>query len=179
MLDVAVAYSRYQFLGEEFLTWIWFMIENDHAALQKLDPELAALEVGHRMVLVNRRHRETGETVTIKGDHAGMDEGLLTLKKGGMVAEIHLVFRSGDHEWQFSLKGESLNISSLKVPASGKVEHQEEIEGAVIEKIYLCEKAVDLINQLYGRFIKLRLGNEWRQRVVPAVRQWIESAQGG
>ena len=176
MLDVAVAYSRYQFLGEEFLTWLWFVIENDHPALQKLDPELAALEIGHRMVLVNRRHRESGETVTIKGDHAGMDEGLLTLKKGGMVAEIHLVYRSGDHEWQFSLKGESLNISSLKVPASGKVEREEEIEGAVIEKIYLCEKAVDLINQLYGRFIKLRLGNAWHQDVVPLVRKWIESA---
>ena len=176
MLDVAVAYSRYQFLGEEFLTWLWFVIENDHPALQKLDPELAALEIGHRMVLVNRRHRESGETVTIKGDHAGMDEGLLTLKKGGMVAEIHLIYRSGDHEWQFSLKGESLNISSLKVPASGKVEREEEIEGAVIEKIYLCEKAVDLINQLYGRFIKLRLGNAWHQDVVPSVRKWIESA---
>ena len=176
MLDVAVAYSRYQFLGEEFLTWLWFMIENDQHALQKLDPELAALEVGHRMVLVNRRHRDTGETVTIKGDHAGMDEGLLTLKKGGMVAEIHLVYRSGDHEWQFSLKGESLNISSLKVPATGKVESQEEVEGAVIEKIYLCEKAVELINQLYGRFIKLRLGNKWQQEVVPAVRKWIQAA---
>ncbi len=176
MLDVAVAYSRYQFLGEEFLTWIWFMIENDQPALQKLDPELAALEVGHRMVLVNRHHREAGETVTIKGDHAGMDEGLLTLKKGGMVAEIHLVYRSGDHEWQFSLKGESLNVSSLKVPATGKIESQEDVEGAVIEKIHLCDKAAKLIDQLFGRFIKLRLGNAWLKRVVPAMRQWIASA---
>ena len=175
MLDVAVAYSRYQFLGEEFLTWIWFMIENDHSALQKIDPELAALEVGRRMVLVNRHHQDAGETVTIKGDHAGMEEGLLTLKKGGMVAELHLVYRSGDHEWQFSLKGESLNISSLKVPATGKVESQEEVEGAIIEKIYLCDKAVDLINRLYGRFIKLRLGNAWRQNVVPAMHRWIAS----
>ncbi len=173
MLEVAAAYSRYQFLGEEFLSWLWFVIENDQRLLQKLDPDLAALEIGHRMVLVNRRHRDSGETVTIRGDHAGMDEGLLTLKKGGMVAEIHLIYRSGDNEWQFSLKGESLNISSLKVPVIGKIETPEETEGAVIEKIYLCEKAVDLINLLYGRFIKLRLGSEWDRRVVPAVRKWI------
>ncbi len=176
MLDVAVAYSRYQFLGEEFLSWLWFVIENDHRLLHQLDPDLAALEIGHRMVLVNRRHRDAGETVTIRGDHAGMEEGLLTLKKGGIVAEIHLIYRSGDNEWQFSLKGESLNLSSLKVPATGRVETEEEIEGAVIEKIYLCEKAVGLINRLYGRFIKLRLGDEWNQRVVPAVRKWIQAA---
>ena len=176
MLDVAVAYSRYQFLGEEFLSWLWFVIENDHQLLRQLDPNLAALEIGHRMVLANRRHQDSGETVTIKGDHAGMDEGLLTLKKGGMVAEIHLIYRAGDQEWQFSLKGESLNISSLKVPATGKIEREEEVEGAVIEKIYLCEKAIGLINRLFNRFIKLRLGDKWQAQVVPAVRKWIEAA---
>ncbi len=176
MLDVAVAYSRYQFLGEEFLSWLWYVIENDPELLQAIDPELAALEIGHRMVLINRRHRDAAETVTIRGDHAGMDEGLLTLKKGGMVSEIHLIYRSGDHEWQFSLKGESLNISSLKVPATGKTETQEEIEGAVIEKIFMCEKAVGLINRLYDRFITLRLSSEWDRGVVPSVRKWIQAA---
>jgi hypothetical protein len=175
MLDVAVAYSRYQFLGEEFLTWLWFVIETDPQLLQTLDPEINALEIGNRMVLTNRRNRDGNETVTIKGDHAGMDEGLLTLRKGGMVAEIHLIYKSGDHEWQFSLKGESLNLSSLKVPATGRVETADEIEGAVIEKIFLCEKAIALINGLYGRFIKLRLGNDWMAHTAPSVRQWIQA----
>jgi hypothetical protein len=175
MLDVAVAYSRYQFLGEEFLTWLWFVIETDPQLLQTLDPEINALEIGNRMVLTNRRSRDGKETVTIKGDHAGMDEGLLTLRKGGMVAEIHLIYKSGDHEWQFSLKGESLNLSSLRVPATGRVETEDEIEGAVIEKIYLCDKAIALINGLYGRFIRLRLSDEWMKLTAPAVRQWIQA----
>jgi hypothetical protein len=105
-----------------------------------------------------------------------MDEGLLTLKKGGMVAEIHMVYKSGDHEWQFSLKGESLNLSSLKVPATARIESAEEIEGAIIEKIFLCEKAIDLINRLYGTFIKLRLGNGWHKDTVAAMRKWIEAS---
>lgn len=175
MLDIAVAYSRFQFIGEEFLTWLWYVIDNDFQLLRQLDKDLAALEIGNRMVVVNRRNRDGGETVTIRGDHASMDEGLLTLRKGGMVAEMHLVFKTGDHEWQFSLKGESLNLSSLKVPATGTVESRDDIEGAVIEKIELCNRAVDLINRLYGRFIKLRLGNDWNRNVVPSVRQWINA----
>ncbi|MBL0715711.1 MAG: hypothetical protein JJV98_18655 [Desulfosarcina sp.] len=175
MLDVAVAYSRYQFLGEEFLTWLWYVIDNDHQLLHKLDKDLATLEIGNRMVLANRRNQDAGETVTIKGDHAGMDEGLLTLKKGGLVAEIHLIYKSGEHQWQFSLKGESLNLSSFKVPETGKVKTLEEIEGAVIEKLFLCEKIINLVNRLFGHFIKLRLGNAWAQRIVPSVRKWIEA----
>ena len=31
MLDVAVAYNRFKFLGEEFLTWLWFVIDQDPA----------------------------------------------------------------------------------------------------------------------------------------------------
>jgi hypothetical protein len=104
-----------------------------------------------------------------------MDEGLLTLRKGGMVAEMHLVYKAGDQEWQFNLKGESLNLSSLKVPATGTLESRDDIEGAVIEKIDLCNRAVSLINRLYGHFIKLRLGNGWNRNVVPSVRQWINA----
>ena len=173
MLDVAVAYRRYQFVGDEFLTWLWYIIEKKRPLLREIDPELATLEIGNRMVLVNRYRKDSDETVTIKGDEANMDEGLLALRKGAMVAEVNLIYRSADHEWRFNLKGESLNFSSLRVPATGKVETQKDIEGAVIDRIYLIEKAVNLINGLFARFIKIRVSNDWSTKTVPAIRRWI------
>ena len=175
MLDIAVAYRRYQFVGDEFLTWLWYVIERDTRLLNRLDKDLAALEIGNRMVFENRYRRDSGETVTVKGEEANMDEGLLALKKGAMVTEVNLVYRSGDQEWRFNLKGESLNISSLRVPESGKVETKEDIEGAVIEKIYLYEKILNLINELFKYFIKIRVSNEWFAKTVPAMRKWIVS----
>lgn len=173
MLDIAVAYRRYQFIGDEFLTWLWYIIENDTPLLGRIDNALAALEIGSRMVLENRYRKDSGETVTIKGEEANMDEGLLALKKGAMVAEVNLVYRSGDHEWRFTLKGESLNVSNLKVPETGKIETREDIEGAVIEKGYQCEKVINLINGLFVHFIKLRVSNAWSAKTVPAIRKWI------
>jgi len=175
MLDVALAYRRYQFLGEEFLTWLWYLIENEPERLPRIDKQLSALEIGRRMVLVNRRNGDNDETVTIKGENADMDEGLLALKKGGMVAEMHLIYRSGDNEWQFTLKGESLNISALKVPETGKIETADEIEGAVVEKIYLFGQIVKLVNALFQHFVKLRLDTKWATQVIPAIRKWIVS----
>lgn len=175
MLDIAVAYRRYQFVGDEFLTWLWYIIEKDTRLLNRLDKDLAALEIGNRMVFENRYRRDSGETVTVKGEEANMDEGLLALKKGAMVSEVNLVYRSADQEWRFNLKGESLNISSLRVPESGKVETKEDIEGAVIEKIYFYEKILNLINGLFKYFIKIRVSNEWSAKTVPAMRKWIVS----
>ena len=49
MLDVAVAYSRYKFIGEEFLTWLWFTIDKNQTLFKNFDPDFVALEVGNRV----------------------------------------------------------------------------------------------------------------------------------
>jgi hypothetical protein len=54
MLDVAVAYNRFKFLGDEFLTWLWFIIEQDPAILRSMDPDLTSFEIGNRIVLEKR-----------------------------------------------------------------------------------------------------------------------------
>jgi len=118
MLDIAVAYNRYKFLGNEFLTWLWFMIETDQSLFRQYDPDFLSLTVGNRLVLENTRNNAK-ETVTIKGDNASLEEGLVALTKGAEVTEIHLSYKTGSQTWEFSLKGESLNISNLKLPETG------------------------------------------------------------
>jgi len=175
MLDVSVSYNRYRFLGNEFLTWLWHVIENDPGLLSSLDPEVAALEVGNRMVLENHAH-EAPEVVTIKGDDAGLEEAMMALRKGALVAEMNLHYRSGDHQWRFGLKGESLSVAGLKLPDAGAAESQDEMEGALLERVYLSEKVTKLVDALYGRFIHLRVSENWEKETVPALREWIHSA---
>ena len=153
MLDVAVAYNRYKFLGNEFLTWLWFIIENDPGCLKNLFPDLTSLEIGDRIVLENR-NQEAVESITIKGDDANLEEGVVALRKGAVVTEINLHFKSGDQEWGFTIKGESLNISSLKIPFTDPADTAEEIENTVIEKIYLYDQAIQFVENLFKNFIK-------------------------
>ena len=35
MLDIATAYNKYKFLGNDYLTWIWFLIENNHKPFEE------------------------------------------------------------------------------------------------------------------------------------------------
>jgi len=174
MLDIAVAYNRYKFLGNEFLTWLWFMIETDQNRLRRYDPDLVSLNIGSRLVLENTRNNAK-ETITIKGEDANLEEGLLSLKKGAVVTEIHLSYKSGALHWQFSLKGESLNISNLRMPETGPVETPEDLEGAVIEKAYLMKKVIGLVNNLFSHFVKLRVSDEWRNQTVSRIRKWASS----
>jgi hypothetical protein len=174
MLDVAISYNRYKFLGYEYLTWLWFVIEKDQDRIRGLGQEPADLEIGNRIVLENKK-RDAVESITIKGDDAGLEEGVLALRKGGVVTELNLSCRAADQDWRFTVKAESLHMVGLKCPKTGPVESEEDIEGAVLEKVYLCEKAVQLMHDLFKEFIRLRVSEDWDRKVVPLMRQWMRS----
>jgi len=174
MLDVSVSYNRYKFLGYEFLTWLWFLIEKERNTIKELEPDFVSLEIGNRVALENRIN-DSVENITIKGDDAGLEEGILALRKGAVVTELNLQYQSGDLKWQFTLKGESFSVSNLSPPDTGPVETDKDTAGVVLEKAFLYEKVMVLIDTLFNHFIRLRVSNEWNSEVVPRLKKWVHS----
>lgn len=172
MLDISVAYNRYKFVGYEFLTWLWYVIEHDPAQLNNILQENINFTIGNRIMLQNIVN-DAVETITIKGDDAGLEEGVLALKKGALVTEIHLRATEEENEWQFTLKGESLNIGNLRLPETGQIENRDDMEGAVLEKFFLYEKIMGWLDTFYVFFVKKRLSPEWNDRDVPQIKKWI------
>lgn len=173
MLDLSVAYSRYRFLGDEFLTWLWYLIETDQDTFRSADPDCLALEIGNRVVLENRKGKSI-ERITIKGDDAGLEEGKMALKKGALVTELALVFKTGEYEWQFSLKGESLNLSNLKAPGPALPQSSEEMEPFLLDKTQQFYKILNFIEIMYKSFIKIRISSSWSSKTTPAVKKWVK-----
>jgi len=176
MLDIAVSYDKYKFLGNEFLTWLWYVIENDVnlSDLAENEENRISMEIGNSIVLENSLGDDSTEKISIKGDDAGLEEGATALKKGAVVTDMNLSLKIDENEFKFTLKGESMNITGLKTPALGKVEKNEDIEGAVIEKAFLCSRVFTLIDALFIKFIKIRISEEWNNNELPKIREWIK-----
>lgn len=175
MLDVSISYNRYKFLGNEFLTWLWHRIEKAPDRISGPENEAVTLEIGNRIVIENRRGDDAVETITIKGDGAGLEEGVLSLKKGAVVTELNLVYRAMENEWRFTVKGESLNLSNLKTPETAPAESDSDLEGVVLEKIYLHEKALALVAHLFRQFIEIRVSDRWAEEGIGPIRQWLSA----
>ena len=173
MLDIAVAYNRYKFLGCEFLTWLWFMIENDQPRLRRIMPEVASIVVGNRVKLENRSQNSL-ESITIKGDDAGLEEGLLSLRKGAVVVELNIVATVGEQEWRTTFKGESFHLSNLRPPDTGAMETSEDLDGFLLEKVYLYDKLIHWMDDLFVHFLKIRLSETWRDEGLLPLVSWIE-----
>ena len=172
MLDIATAYNHYKFLGHEFLTWLWYLIETDGHRLGQSDDPPIVLSLGKRIVLENPRE-DHAEKVTIKGDYANFEAGILPLRQGSLVTELSLEAKSTGMTWEFNLKGESLSVSTMKMSTTGPIESLDDVEGALLEKVYLLETILQFIDMLFERFIKMRVTNDWNDRVVPQIRQWV------
>jgi hypothetical protein len=172
MLDIATAYNRYKFLGHEFLTWLWYLIETDGHRLGQAGPPSIVFVLGKRIVLENPRENHA-EKVTIKGEDANFEAGILPLRQGSLVTELSLEAQSTEMKWEFNLKGESLSVSSMKMSTTGPIESLDDLEGALLEKVYLLETILHVIDTLFERFIKIRVSNDWEAKVVPQIRGWI------
>ena len=174
MLDLSTAYNRYRFLGDEFLTWTWYLVETKPDVFRTADPDCTTLEIGNRVVLENRRSKSV-ERISIRGDEAGLEEGKLALKKGALVTELSLVFKTGEHQWSFSIKGESLNVSSLKTPGPSQPQSQEEMEIFLIDRAGQLNKILLFVQNLYKIFIQARVANSWASKEVPSISKWVRS----
>ena len=176
MLDLTIAYNRYRFLGDEFLTWLWFLIETDQGTFRSIDPDCTALEIGNRIVLENRK-RKSLERISIKGDDAGLEEGRLALKKGALLTELSLIFKTGENQWQFSLKGESLSLSNLKTPGPALPPSPEEMDVFLLDKTEQFNKIINFIQLAFKAFIHIRVSGKWSTKVIPNIKKWIRSIE--
>ena len=174
MLDIATAYNKYGFLGNEFLTWIWYLVATDQdiAALSgSKDP--VTLEIGNSISLENNLGDKSKEKITIKGDQAGLEEGTTALKKGAWVTDMNLLCKIGEEEYKFSIKGESFNITGLKTPTIDNSSSEDEIEGLILEKTFLIMKVMKVIDTLFLKYIESRIEDNWNTLYFQDIKNWI------
>jgi hypothetical protein len=190
MPPVTEAFENYQFLGNEFLTWLWFCIENEPQTVKDPSGNDATLMLHKKVVL----KKTTGKTVSItiqKDSGEEAEEGMLALKGGAIVTELSLLMNIGDVEWTFSIKGDSFHFNSLKpsveMPDAEPVEpapdsqgpeqagdkQRHDFEASVLDRTYLYIQAVDVLDGLFKKYVLLRLSDDWEGATVPAMKKWI------
>ncbi len=174
MLDIAVAYHRYRFLGDEFLTWLWHGLETRNEAFCTLDPEVQAFEVADRMVIENREAQKK-EKITIRGEDPGLEEARIALARGAWVSELGLVLRTERQEFRFTLKAENLNLCGLKTTPASSFSSEEDAEARFLERMDYLKNLFEFIDKIFSLFLSERLSPQWQGSHLAAMRQWLSS----
>ena len=160
-----INYTR--FFGREFLTWLWFRSDRQEGLFKRGEE---AVEVWFDSRLVLEAQGEVKEQNVIKAETpTDTDEAHASLATGKQVTEAKLRVIRDQKQWTFTIKGESLGMAGLKLPAL----LSREDDNRLYERFDLIEEIEGIVNELFGDFIELRLNDdEWRQEVTN-LRDWV------
>lgn len=151
-------------LGEEFLTWLWHQSDTAPASFVDSDGQPFNVYMEQRIV-VQGGEGDNKETATVSGSLSPLREARFGLGTGKKVTRALIRLEKGDLVFQLTLKAEDFGIGSLKTPKIDSADKDDEPDALFLEKIFLIETCLNLLDVLYRRFLELRLSERWQEEV--------------
>jgi hypothetical protein len=163
------------FLGREFLTWLWYKSEQGGGTIELDGKGVVEVVFLDRMTL-DLSDSESPQSVSLKGEHSELREGIAALKEGKKIEEARVTIRSGDHDFTLMLKGTWFSFGSFRTPPvlpPAEQDADEGTEAAFLEKAALVEAGMAAIDDLFLTFLHLRISDRWELAELAAMRKWI------
>ncbi len=159
-------------LGQEFLTWLWFRsatgaIFNDSTGR----PFSVTME---QRIVVQGGEGDHVETASVSGIDSELREARMGLTTGKKVTRALLRLERDPESWQVTLKAADFSLGSLKTPKIESTDRDVDPDALFLEKMYLIEACLELIDIMYTQFLTVRLGKDWAAEVVQ-VRAWMKA----
>lgn len=159
-------------LGQDFLTWLWYRSETTGGNFESKKGQPFAVYMEQR-ISVQGGEGDSLETATVTGAMSELREARMGLSTGKKVTRALLRFERDSETWQLSLKAENFSLNSLKTPKIEKPAEDEDPDAAVLERLYLIDSCLELLDELYAEFIQIRLNPTWDEE-VRKVRSWMQ-----
>lgn len=170
-MSLAERVKQTEFLGREFLVWLWYRSETQEAVFDL--GEIGPVELWFEgKVVLEGDGEERGNEVTCKGAGSRLREARFALARNKKVTQAAIRMLKGDDEWSFTLDAVWLDMHSLKTPRVMQ-DVQEDPDGLFYERMFLIEQPMAVVQALFSRFILLRLSPEWSSEEQPAMEAWI------
>jgi len=181
-MDLVDLIAEKRFLGQEFLTWLWWKSEERGGTVEV--PEVGDVTlVFEKHMLLEFGEGESSEKIICSGLQAELQEARTGLQMGKKLEQARIRLDYNNYEFSFTLAAALMEFRSVRLPKtetteSDKSENPEEVEGMILERIFLFEELIRMVNKLFLMFLKVRVGDEWHDE-LPKIRVWIDKAAVG
>ena len=112
------------------------------------------------------------ETASVTGTLSPLREARFGLGTGKKVSRALVRMEKDDMAFQVSLRAEDFSLGSLKTPKLEKSGDDDDPDALLLEKFYLIEVFLGLLESLYASFLRLRLSSDW-SKTVQKISAWI------
>ncbi|MGL1932107.1 MAG: hypothetical protein OCC45_10140 [Desulfotalea sp.] len=175
-MDLVDLIAEKRFLGQEYLTWLWWKSEERGGSVA-LPDKGDIIVVFEKHMLLEVGEGETSEKIICSGLQSELQEARTGLKMGKKLEQARLQVIAGDYEYSFTIAAALMEYRSVKLPktaeSEGDEKNPEELEGMQLERIYLFEELMKIMDGLFSVFLEVRMGDDWKDELVK-IRSWVD-----
>jgi len=159
------------FLGEEFLTWLWFRWETEGGEFHLPGGRVVGVALDDFLTFAAPSDDETEQTLR-HGLPTRTEEARTALRQGRRLRRARMILAEGPRQWSVTVDGATMRLSGAKLP-----EDAEECES---EADRTADRAAnwlalhELVHSLYTMFLKARLAPDYRKNAGEKQAQWMQ-----
>jgi hypothetical protein len=156
------------FLGNEFLLWLWYTLEKEGDDIALSDQSQTTLMLARTLVLECPRGQTGRESISSDGP-TRLPEAHRAIQAGKLPRKVGLTLVRHDDTYELTLQAETLAISGARLPAPEGTEEHARQEERVTQIRHLLE-TLDL---LYNAFGEVRFGDGWTKELAK-IHKWLK-----
>lgn len=170
--------SSRDYLGNEFLLWLWYTLSEESDTIELADKSDASVMIVKQLALECPR-AETGKEVISCEGPAELPESRRAIQSGKLPRKAGLIVSRQGAQYAFILQAETFNISSAVLPAiepGGKGNGNGNGRARAEERVEQIRHLAETVDLLYDAFLQLRLGSDW-DAVLAKMKTWLRKGK--
>jgi hypothetical protein len=155
------------YIGNEFLLWLWYYLENENDSIKLSDGSEATIMFTGSLSLECPRAQTGRETISHEGP-TRLPEARRAIQGGKMPRRAGLTIVRHSAQYDLTLSPEQLAISGAKLPAPEETEDRARLE----ERITQIRDMIETLDLIYDYFGNKRFGGEWSKELAK-MQSWL------
>jgi hypothetical protein len=161
------------FLGNEYLLWLWYMLDSESDTIPLGDGSEAAVMLTRTLVLECPRGQTGRESISSDGP-TRLPEARRAIQSGKLPRKVGLTIVRHDHQYELTLQAETLAVSGARLPALEATDERARLE----ERITQLRHLLETLDLLYDAFNAKRAGDAWSKELT-RMQKWLAREERG
>lgn len=160
------------FLGNEFLLWLWHRCEVDDDTLALSDDTEVAIMPARTLTLECPLGQTGKESITSDGP-TRLPEAKRAIQSGKWPRKCGLTLQRQDAQYELTLSAETLAVGGAKLPAVDDIGRAE-----MEERITQIRHLVETLDLMFDAFGRVRCGDGWGKE-LSRMQKWLSRSERG
>jgi hypothetical protein len=163
------ASGGFDFLGNEFLLWLWWRWEIQSESVALPDGSEVTGMLGRTLSLECPRSESGKETITAEAP-ARLPEAAQAIRSGKLPRKSGLVLVRHGEQYELVLQAETFLINGAKI----QTEEEAEGRGVLEDRIESFRRLNETVDLLFRAFCERRIGKNWSGE-LQQMRRWLKT----